>query len=104
MGSGPETRVRGICLSLGYSKGIPAEVHVHDIGTPAVFPKKAYFDDDGGITKRRRFGFVEWWSDDPPRSQGLLRRTGDIMVADWRVALFVEEAIKEKIQRDEANQ
>ena len=104
MVGGAEKRVRGICMSLDYSDGAPVDVHVHDIGTPAVFAERAFFDGDGARNHLRRFGFVEWWSELKPRAHGLVRRNGDIMVADWRVALFVEQAIKEKIQRDEANQ
>lgn len=103
MGTGSaEKRVRGICMAIQYDNGRPTDAHVYDIGTPAVFPEKAFFEcgPKHGGSQLRRFGFVEWWSDDPPRVTGLVRRDGDVLFADWKVAAFVEEAIKEKIERD----
>lgn len=103
MGTGSaEKRVRGICMSIEFDNGRPTDAHVYDIGTPAVFPEKAFFErgPQHSGSQLRRFGFVEWWSDEPPRAHGLVRRNGDVLFADWKVADFVEQAIKEKIERD----
>ncbi|MBB6304029.1 hypothetical protein [Rhizobium leucaenae] len=78
----------------------PVDARLHDGGSAAVFIENVGFNAGKQQGDRRMFGFVEWWSDAPPPKSGLLRYVGDAFFSDPRTALFVHEAVVEKIARD----
>ena len=94
-------RVRGYGMAIDFLDGYAADARLIDKHAPSLFPEKAMLT-EGERGDRRRFGFVEYWSDDVPPKSGLLRYVGDAFFADPRTAEFVWQACIEKIENDAA--
>lgn len=95
-------RIRGYALAIDFLDGYAADARILDRHAPALFPERVALT-EGENGDRRRFGFVEWWSDAPPPKSGLLRYVGDAFFADPRTAEFVWQAVVEKIENDAAH-
>lgn len=94
-------RIRGFGLAIDFLDGYAADARLIDKHAPALFVERVA-KTEGEDKDRRRFGFVEWWSDAPPKKSGLLRYVGDAFFADPRTAEFVWQAVIEKIENDAA--
>lgn len=98
----PAQRIRGWGLAIDFLNGYAADARILDRHAPALFPERVA-KTEGEDGDRRRFGFVEYWSDDTPPKSGLLRYVGDAFFADPRTAEFVWQACIEKIENDAAS-
>lgn len=98
----PMERHRGYGLAIDFLDGFAADARQIDKHAPALFIERIA-KTEGEEFDRRRFGLVEYWSEDIPPKSGLLRYVADAFFADPRTAEFVWQACIEKIENDAAD-